>query len=56
MQELLEKLDELETRRFMLQMADHWTHEDYLYDDRLYEEIRKVKEQLKALGWEGETK
>lgn len=53
MKELLERLEELETRKFMLQMADHWTQEDYRYNDKLYNEIKELKEQLKALGWEG---
>ena len=53
MKDLLVRLEELETEKFMLQMADHWTQEDYSYNNKLSKEIRELKEQLKALGWEG---
>ena len=43
MDELLEKLKDLQHREFMVQMIDHWTQEDYRYDNELHQEIMKTK-------------
>lgn len=40
---MLESLEELEQRYFMLQMQDHWESEDYSYADELHEKIMKLK-------------
>lgn len=53
MKELLEKLDALETAEFMHKMKDRWNSDDFEYSRKLANEIRELKEQLKALGWEG---
>lgn len=53
--ELLKKLKVLNDERFMLAMDDHWATDDYIEDRRLIEEIKKVKKQLKELGYEDEV-
>lgn len=53
MKELLERLEALETAEFMHEMKDHWSGGDFEYSRKLDKEIRELKEQLKALGWEG---
>lgn len=53
MKDLLARLEELETRTFMHQMKDHWDNDDFEYNRKLNREIKELKEQLKALGWEG---
>ena len=44
--EILNKIDELENRAFLLKMKDHWTREDFARDDELFKEIRVLKEML----------
>ena len=53
MKDLLARLEELETLRFIHEMKDHWNQEDFNYDNKLAQEIKNIKANLKALGWEG---
>ena len=53
MKELLEQLEALETAEFMHKMKDRWNSDDFEYSRKLNAQIRELKEQLKALGWEG---
>lgn len=53
MKELLERLEALETAEFMHKMKDHWDSGDFEYNRKLNTQIKELKEQLKALGWEG---
>ncbi len=48
-QEIEKRIEDLENRRFALAMCDRWTQADYDLDDRLSEEIRTLKEQLKTM-------
>ena len=51
--ELLKKLDKLESQEFMLQMCDHWTQADYDTDRKLCDQIKSIKQELKdKYGWE----
>jgi hypothetical protein len=42
-----EKLEQLENARFMLQMQDHWSHEDFEYDSKLAREIAELEKEVK---------
>jgi hypothetical protein len=53
MKNLLARLETLETIEFMHKMKDHWDSDDFEFSCKLNKEIRELKEQLKALGWEG---
>ena len=44
--EILNKIDELENKAFLLKMKDHWTREDFARDTELFKEIRALKEML----------
>lgn len=46
---LNEQIQELERKRFMNQMCDHWTDEHYSLDRELTAEIKKLKAQLAEL-------
>lgn len=48
-QEIEKRIEDLENRRFALAMCDHWTQEDYELEDKLFDEIRTLKEQLKTM-------
>jgi predicted DNA-binding protein len=48
-QEIEKRIEDLEDRRFALAMCDRWTQADYDLNDKLLEEIRILKEQLKAM-------
>lgn len=53
MEELIKKLEDLKHKEFMVQMIDHWTQEDFRYDNELHQEIMKTKKELKEkYGWE----
>ena len=47
--ELKKKLEELKHKEFMLQMIDHWTQEDYRYDNELHQKIMKVKKEIEEV-------
>lgn len=47
--ELKKKLEDLEHREFMVQMIDHWTQEDYRYDNELHQKIMKVKKEIEEV-------
>lgn len=43
---LMEKLEELESKRFMLAMKDRWNSEDYATDRHWAQEERELRAQL----------
>lgn len=49
---LLKKLEELQDKKFMLSMVDHWSYKDSERDRELACEIAEVKKQLKEQGVE----
>ena len=42
-EEMIKKIDELETERFYLKMKDHWSSNDFEHDRELYYQIRELK-------------
>lgn len=40
------KIEELETKKFMLSMKDHWNREDFDKDAKLWNEIVKLRKEL----------
>lgn len=42
--DLLTALDHYETRRFMNQMKDRWSSDDYTFDRKMLDYIFKIKE------------
>ena len=46
---LNEQIQELERKRFMNQMCDHWTDENYSLDRELTGKIKELKAQLEEL-------
>ena len=51
-EELKKELQELADRRFMLDMKDRWTSEDYERNDEMFNRIKEIIEELKQLGIE----
>ena len=49
LEELEKELEELEHKEFMVQMINHWSAEDYRYDDELHEKIMKVKKEMEEI-------
>lgn len=45
-QELRKQLEEAKEKKFMNEMVDGWTSENYRLDKELKEEIKALKEQL----------
>lgn len=43
MEEIKNRIEELEDRIFYLQMKDRWEKEDFELYDKLYEELNKLK-------------
>lgn len=41
--EIIKRIEELETKRFYLAMADHWGTEDYRLDRQWANEIKELK-------------
>ena len=48
MEELLKELEDINSREFMVQMADHLSSEDYRYLDELRTRRREIKNKLKT--------
>ena len=44
--EILKRIDELETKKFYLAMEDHWTARDFAKNDEYFNEIQKLKAML----------
>ena len=42
---MLETIEELEEKYFMLEMQDTWSSRDYKYADELRNKIKKMKEE-----------
>lgn len=51
--ELNEELYDLNNRKFMLSMQDHWEPDDFRYDKELSEKIMKIKKAIKEKGAAG---
>lgn len=47
-EEIIKKIDNLETERFYLKMKDHWSSNDFDYDRELYYQIRELKKALEG--------
>lgn len=47
--ELLKKLDELETRAFLINMIDRWTWEDKQLLNKTEQEIKAIKEEIEKM-------
>lgn len=47
-EEMMNRIEELETARFYLAMKDRWNNEDFQTDDRLYRELRELKQKVKG--------
>ena len=47
-EEIMEKIDSLETEQFYLKMKDYWTSNDFEHDRELYHQIRELKKALKS--------
>ena len=45
-EEIKNKIEELESAKFFLAMKDHWSHEDSEYNSKLWNEIRRLKAML----------
>lgn len=43
---IINKIEELENKRFLLAMADHWTQEDFDLNDKWFKEIMELKAML----------
>lgn len=48
--ELNEELYDLNNRKFMLSMQDHWEPDDFRYDKELSEKIMEIKKAIKEKG------
>ena len=46
---LNEELQKVERRRFMNNMVDHWSDENYSIDRECFNEITRIKAELKEL-------
>lgn len=46
-QETEKQIEELENRKFYLNMKDRWSREDYKRNDDLNKQLRELKEELK---------
>ena len=44
--EILNRIDELEGKMFLLKMADHWDEEDYELNNKWHKEIMALREKL----------
>lgn len=51
--ELNEELYDLNNRKFMLSMQDHWEPDDFRYDKELSEKIMEIKKAIKEKGATG---
>jgi len=45
-EEMVKRIDELETRQFYLAMKDRWSNADFDLDRKLSREIRELKAQI----------
>lgn len=48
MEELLKELEEINTKEFMIKMADHLSSDDYRYLDELHVRKMEIKNKLKT--------
>ena len=56
MEELLKELEDINSREFMVQMADHLSSEDYRYLDELHVRRREIENKIEELRREEETR
>ncbi len=48
-EEIIKKIEELENRKFYLNMKDFWELEDYTKNNKIMNEIISLKNQLKEI-------
>lgn len=51
--EIRERINKLEERRFYLSMKDRWTNADFDYDSKLLRELADLRRQAREMGAEG---
>ena len=56
MEELLKELEDINSREFMVQMADHLSSDDYRYLDELRTRRREIENKIEELRREEETR
>lgn len=44
--QLESRLEELESKDFMLKMVDTWASEDYRYSDELFQQMKAIKAEI----------
>lgn len=44
-----ETIERLKTKKFMNQMVDHWTDDNYAIDQECFLEIKRLEKELKEL-------
>jgi hypothetical protein len=47
---LVTALDNYETKRFLNQMVDRWSDQNYAFDNQMREYIREIKRRLEVIG------
>ena len=47
-EEIMKRIDELETEQFYLKMKDYWASNDFEHDRELYYQIRELKKALES--------
>ena len=56
MDKLLKELEEINSKEFMVQMADHLSSDDYRYLDELRTRRREIENKIEELRREEETR
>ena len=49
-EEMLKRMDEIETRRFYLAMKDRWSREDFATDDKWFNEWLTLKKKVEEMA------
>ena len=47
-EEIMKRIDELETERFYLKMKDYWSSNDFEHDRKMYYQIRELEKALES--------
>lgn len=53
-EEIEAKIKDLEERKFMNQMCDHWSADDYAFDRKCSQEIADLKKELQRMEAEND--
>ena len=48
--EIEKKIEKIEDMRFLLAMKDHWTREDFRWDDKQAHELQELHKELAKLN------